>query len=254
VSDDFYCDEVLCGRTPVEVVIETADVLAFRHTRPFWPVHIVIVPKRHVPSLIDLGDANEAVLHQVLAVVRRIAEQVTRETGACRVLTNLGSYQESKHLHFHVNAGEPLRSTSAPPSAAPQPAPAAAGMTLEELYGGFQLCDGKVQWVRVCHAASTVDVALLVRERAGATTDPVWVAIELSFSGVVEHGFNGDEMDITDNDYSDITFLRREDGRFYLSADPYGNSGVPHERDNDVVIADALTITLARHRAPRGTD
>ena len=109
MSEDFYCDEALSGRTPVQVVLETDDVLAFRHTRPFWPVHIVIVPKTHVPSLIDLGTTDEALLHKVLAMVRRVAEQVTREHGACRVLTNLGRYQDSKHLHFHVNSGDPLR-------------------------------------------------------------------------------------------------------------------------------------------------
>ena len=95
VSQDFYCDEAISGRTPVDVVLETDDVLAFHHTRPFWPVHIVVVPKRHVPSLIDLGDADEALLHEVLAVVRRVAAQVMREHGACRVLTNLGRYQDS---------------------------------------------------------------------------------------------------------------------------------------------------------------
>ena len=62
-----------------------------------------------MPSLIDLGATSEVLLHEVLAVVRRVAEQVVREHGACRVLTNLGTYQDSKHLHFHVNAGEPLR-------------------------------------------------------------------------------------------------------------------------------------------------
>jgi len=108
-GDDFYCDEALSGRTPVRVVEETELVLAFHHTRPFWPVHIVVVPKRHVPSLVDLGDGSESLLHEVLTVVRRIAAQVTREHGACRVLTNLGRYQDSKHLHFHVNSGEPLR-------------------------------------------------------------------------------------------------------------------------------------------------
>jgi len=109
MSDDFYCEQALSGRTPIDTVLETDDVLAFRHTRPFWPVHIVVIPKQHVPSLIDLGAGNEALLHKVLAVVRRVAEQVTREHGACRVLTNLGRYQDSKHLHFHVNSGDPLR-------------------------------------------------------------------------------------------------------------------------------------------------
>ena len=113
MSQDFYCDEALSGRTTLTVVMETDNVLAFHHTRPFWPVHIVVIPKKHVPSLTDLGDADESLLHEVLAVVRRVADQVTREHGACRVLTNLGGYQDSKHLHFHVNSGEPLRRTAA---------------------------------------------------------------------------------------------------------------------------------------------
>lgn len=120
MSEDFYCDEALSGRTPVDVVAETDDVLAFRHTRPFWPVHIVVIPKRHVPSLVDLGDTGEILLHKVLAVVRRVADDVVREHGACRVLTNLGRDQDSKHLHFHVNAGEPLR-TGPPPRNKPRP-------------------------------------------------------------------------------------------------------------------------------------
>jgi histidine triad (HIT) family protein len=108
MSDDFYCEEVLSGRTPVRVVRETPAVLAYHHTRPAWPVHIVVVPRRHVPSLVDLGEGGEALLHEVLAVVREVAAEVEREQGAARVLTNLGAYQDSKHLHFHVNSGEPL--------------------------------------------------------------------------------------------------------------------------------------------------
>ncbi len=104
---DFYCDEVFSGRTEVKVVAETDGVLAFHHTRPHWPVHIVVVPKAHVPSLVDLGEAGVDRLHEVLAVVRDIAAQVTAEHGAARVLTNLGAYQDSKHLHFHVNFGAP---------------------------------------------------------------------------------------------------------------------------------------------------
>ncbi|MEV0644632.1 HIT domain-containing protein [Phytomonospora sp. NPDC050363] len=108
MTEDFYCDEALSGRTPVDVVAETAGVLAFHHTRPHWPVHIVVVPKAHIPSLIDLGDAGVEALHEVLAVVRDVAARVTAEHGAARVLTNLGRYQDSKHLHFHVAGGDPL--------------------------------------------------------------------------------------------------------------------------------------------------
>ena len=108
-SDDFYCDEAISGRTPIEVVLETGEVLAFHHTKPFWPVHIVVVPKHHVPSLTNLGDAPEGTLAAVMDAVAKIAADVEREHGACRVLTNLGRYQDSKHLHFHVNSGKPVR-------------------------------------------------------------------------------------------------------------------------------------------------
>lgn len=102
---DFYCDEAIPGNTPIEVVLETSDVLAFHHTRPYWPVHIVVVPKDHVPSLTNLGDHSEEILSRVLEVVREVAASVELEHGACRVLTNLGEYQDSKHLHFHVAYG-----------------------------------------------------------------------------------------------------------------------------------------------------
>ena len=109
MSSDFYCDEVLSGRTTVRIETETDRVLAYHHTRPFWPVHIVVIPKIHVPSLTNLGDCDETILHDLMSVVREIAAKVEREHGKARVLTNLGAYQDSSHLHFHVNAGEPLR-------------------------------------------------------------------------------------------------------------------------------------------------
>ena len=119
MPDDFYCEQVLSGRTPVRVVRvvrvvrETPTVLAYHHTRPFWPVHVVVIPKRHVPSLVDLGDGGEELLHEVLAVVREVAAELTGRHGSARVLTNLGGYQDSRHLHFHVHHGEPLAERAA---------------------------------------------------------------------------------------------------------------------------------------------
>ena len=107
MQDDFYCEQVLSGETSVAVVMETDAVLAFHHTRPFWPVHIVVIPKVHVPSLADLGDCDPNLLMELMAVVRHVAAEVNLEHGAARVLTNLGHYQDSKHLHFHINYGEP---------------------------------------------------------------------------------------------------------------------------------------------------
>ena len=108
-TSDFYCDEVLSGRTAVERVIETSTVLAFHHTRPYWPVHIVVIPKRHIGSLLDLEGKDDPLLVELMAVVKTVAAQVVAEHGGCRVVTNLGKYQDSQHLHWHIGAGEPRR-------------------------------------------------------------------------------------------------------------------------------------------------
>jgi len=106
MTEDFYCDEVLSGRTRVNVVRETANVLAYHHTRPFWPVHIVVIPKRHISSLLTLEESDDGLLLELLRVVREVAKEVMEEHGACRVLTNLGKYQDSKHLHWHVSSNK----------------------------------------------------------------------------------------------------------------------------------------------------
>ena len=102
---DFYCDEVLSGKTKVEKVIETDNVLAHHHTRPSYQSHIVVIPKKHVSSLITIEDEDSNLLLDLLSVTKTVARQTVEEYGACRVITNLGDYQDSKHLHWHVVYG-----------------------------------------------------------------------------------------------------------------------------------------------------
>lgn len=109
MAEDFYCEEALSGRTPVTKIHETDNVLAFHHTRPFWPVHIVVIPKRHIGSLLTLEPDDNELLIELFDVIKQIADRVVAEHGAARILTNLGKYQDSKHLHFHINSGDPLR-------------------------------------------------------------------------------------------------------------------------------------------------
>lgn len=107
MSDDFYCEEVLSGKIVIEKVFETKNVLAYRHTQPFWSVHIVVIPKRHIDSLITIKDTD--LLLELIGVVQQVAKDIVEECGACRVITNLGRYQESKHLHWHIGSGEQLK-------------------------------------------------------------------------------------------------------------------------------------------------
>lgn len=69
----------------------------------------MVVPKRHLSSLTTVGREDEPDIRALLAAVQRVARDVESATGAAAVLTNLGQYQDSKHLHIHVYSGEKLR-------------------------------------------------------------------------------------------------------------------------------------------------
>lgn len=105
-GDDIYCDVIIPRRVEIDVFAETANVLAFHHTRPFWPTHIVVTPKHHITSLLELEGLLAAELFEL---VKQVARMVSDREGSAQVLTNLGADQESKHLHIHVASGEKFR-------------------------------------------------------------------------------------------------------------------------------------------------
>ncbi len=108
-GDDFYCDVALRGKVPLKKEYESEHVLAFHHTRPFWPVHIVVVLKKHIASFTVLMQEDTPILLELIEVLKILAAKVEKEHGAARILTNLGEYQDSRHLHFHISSGEPLK-------------------------------------------------------------------------------------------------------------------------------------------------
>ncbi|MEQ4608293.1 HIT domain-containing protein [Streptomyces cavourensis] len=69
---------------PIEIVAETDRALAFHHTNPAHLVHIVVIPKEHVPSLTDLGHADASLLTEVVGLVREVAAGSRRSTGRAR--------------------------------------------------------------------------------------------------------------------------------------------------------------------------
>jgi len=100
---DWYCDEVLPGRVPVEVVAEDEDALAFR--RPSSVTgrdRILVIPRVHVRSLLELDPRSAAPL---LRMVQQAARLLTEEHGGCEVITRCGDSQHNRHLHWHVVAG-----------------------------------------------------------------------------------------------------------------------------------------------------
>lgn len=104
-GNDFYCDLVLSKKIEIKTELETDNVLAFYHTKPSYPVHIVVIPKRHISSLITLTENDNDIFLELFSVIKKLAAKVNEENGQARVFTNVGNYQDSKHLHFHVVSG-----------------------------------------------------------------------------------------------------------------------------------------------------
>lgn len=107
--NDFYCDEVLSGNTPVTAVLETENVLALYHTRPFYEEHIVVIPKTHILSIITVHQDEMNIMVEIFGVIKEIAAIMDTKFGACTVSTNIGAYQSNKHMHWHVHYGDRIR-------------------------------------------------------------------------------------------------------------------------------------------------
>lgn len=104
-GNDIYCDLIIPDKTGLKIIKETPTVLAFYHTKPHWPVHIVVIPKVHIADLLELTNEN-GLAGELLDVVKEVVTMVKSQDGACRVLTNIGDYQKSKHLHFLIISGD----------------------------------------------------------------------------------------------------------------------------------------------------
>lgn len=102
-----FC-KIINGEIPSTKVYEDDKVLAFKDIEPAAPVHILVIPKVHVTSLLELED-DELLIH-----INKVIKQVAREQGIAesgfRVLTNIGENggQAVKHLHFHILGGAKL--------------------------------------------------------------------------------------------------------------------------------------------------
>lgn len=104
--NDFYCEQIFSGKIQIKKVAETDGVLAFYHTKPTWTFHVVVVPKKHVLNLLDI---DQSTLLEVLNVIRKIIIDEDLADTNYKVITNGGSFQDSKHLHFHILSGSALK-------------------------------------------------------------------------------------------------------------------------------------------------
>lgn len=105
-TEDFYCEFVLNNKIDVKKEIETNNVLAFHHTKPSWTTHIVVIPKNHIINLLEVTDFN--LIAEIFETIQKLVIKYNLNQTNFRIVTNGGSFQDSKHLHFHLLSGEKI--------------------------------------------------------------------------------------------------------------------------------------------------
>ncbi len=104
-----FC-KIATGKIPSKKVFENDEILAFHDIHPWAPVHFLMIPKLHVPSMAQVTDDHAGLLGRMLVLASKLAAQEgcnPYPAGGFRIVTNTGAEggQEVHHLHIHVMGG-----------------------------------------------------------------------------------------------------------------------------------------------------
>ena len=108
MNDCIFC-KIISGEIPSQKVFEDELVYAFKDINPMAPVHILVVPKEHIPTLFDVTSENSAVVAHIYEVIAKLTREYKLEQGF-RVVSNCNEFggQTVFHLHFHILGGKKL--------------------------------------------------------------------------------------------------------------------------------------------------
>lgn len=108
MSADPHCIfcKIVAGQIPAKKVHEDDELLAFHDIHPWAPVHVLIIPKRHIVSMAEVTDADAGLLGRMMALSPKLMRDLG-VTNGFRHLINTGAdgRQEVMHLHLHVMGG-----------------------------------------------------------------------------------------------------------------------------------------------------
>lgn len=106
MQDCIFC-KIVRGEIPSAKVYEDEGILAFQDINPVAPVHFMIIPKEHVPSLAEVDERHEAILGRMMVLASRLAKE-QGSTDGFRTIINTGRVgrQDVFHLHMHVVGGK----------------------------------------------------------------------------------------------------------------------------------------------------
>jgi len=113
--DCIFC-KIARKEISADVVYEDEDVIAFHDMHPIAPVHVLVIPKKHIASIADISDEDTLLMGKLIAAAKKIAEDLKISEKGYKLLLRVGEHggQEVKHIHLHLIGGARLREDIGP--------------------------------------------------------------------------------------------------------------------------------------------
>ncbi len=101
---------IICREIPADIVYEDDLVIAFKDIEPVAPIHILVVPKKEIPTVNDISEEDEILIGKIYSTIAKLAKDLGIDKEGYRVVTNCNEHggQTVPHLHFHLIGGEKL--------------------------------------------------------------------------------------------------------------------------------------------------
>lgn len=107
--DCIFC-KIAKKEIPSTIVYEDDQVVVFKDVNPQAPVHVLLIPRKHIPSILEMQQEDQALVGHLFAVADQVARDLGVSKEGFRVVTNCGpaAGQTVPHLHFHLLGGREL--------------------------------------------------------------------------------------------------------------------------------------------------
>ncbi len=107
--DCIFC-QIVASKVPSEILYQDEEVIAFRDINPQTPTHLIIIPKRHIPSLAHLSEAESPLIGHMVNIANQLAKREGISESGYRLAMNCGKEggQLVPHLHLHLLGGRKL--------------------------------------------------------------------------------------------------------------------------------------------------
>jgi histidine triad (HIT) family protein len=110
MNECIFC-RIIAGQAPARILYQDEQAIAFRDIHPVAPTHILVIPNRHIVSVNQLTEQDEALVGHLFGIARQLARQEGLEQTGYRLIVNTGpnAGQAVFHLHLHLIGGQQMR-------------------------------------------------------------------------------------------------------------------------------------------------